>query len=79
MKAKKKIYTEDDLIFALESAADFLEMEEWPENDGGAQVAAYHEAAKRLRRMADRIINKKPPKIDVNAMAKRVLQDFYQK
>jgi len=28
-----------DLAYAYECAADFLEMEEWPEDDGGAQVA----------------------------------------
>jgi len=43
-----------DLAYAYECAADFLEMEEWPEDDGGAQVAAYREAARRIRRMASR-------------------------
>lgn len=44
-----------DLGYAYECAADFLEMEEWPDDDGGAQVAAYREAARRLRRIASRI------------------------
>ena len=48
-------WTQDDLRYALELAADFLEMEEWPEDDGGYQVAAYREAAKRIRRMAKRL------------------------
>lgn len=43
----------DDLAYAFECAADFLEAEEWPEDDGGKQVAAYREAAKRVRRQAD--------------------------
>jgi len=44
-----------DLAYAYECAADFLEMEEWPDDDGGAQVAAYREAARRIRRMALRV------------------------
>lgn len=44
----------DDIAYAYECAADFLEAEEWPEADGGAQVAAYREVAKRLRRAAIR-------------------------
>lgn len=44
----------DDIAYAYECAADFLEAEEWPEDDGGAQVAAYREVAKRLRRAARR-------------------------
>ena len=54
--AKKKpepIFSSDDLAYAFECAADFLEAEEWPENDGGKQVAAYREAAKRVRKQAD--------------------------
>jgi len=43
-----------DLIYALGNAAEFLENEEWPEDDGGAQEAANREAAKRIRRMAQR-------------------------
>lgn len=43
----------DDLAYAFECAADFLEAEEWPEDDGGKQVAAYREAAKRVRRQAN--------------------------
>lgn len=42
----------DDLAYAFEQAASFLEMEEWPEPDGGRQVAAYREAAKRVSRQA---------------------------
>ena len=48
--------TPDDLIYAYEQAADFLEAEEWPEDDGGAQVTAYREVAKRLRRTVARMI-----------------------
>ena len=29
-----------DLAYALDNAAEFLENEEWPERDGGAQIAA---------------------------------------
>lgn len=59
-KPKKStwLWTSDDLAYAFECAADFLEAEEWPEDDGGAQVAAYREAAKRVRRMADRLYAK---------------------
>ncbi len=45
----------DDLAYAFDCAADFLEQEEWPENDGGVQVAAYREAARRIRRIAARV------------------------
>ena len=58
MKAKDNAlpkWNTDDLHYALSLAADFLENEEWPEDDGGAQVAAYKEAAKRVRRMAKRL------------------------
>ena len=48
-------WTYDDLHWALEYAADMLDTEEWPEDDGGKQVAAYREAAKRIRRMAKRL------------------------
>ena len=47
--------TADDLMYAYEQAADFLDAEEWPEDDGGAQMAAYREVAKRLRRTSARI------------------------
>jgi hypothetical protein len=43
-----------DLAYALDNAAEFLEHEEWPERDGGQQVAANKEAAKRIRKMATR-------------------------
>lgn len=43
-----------DLAYALDNAAEFLENQEWAEPDGGAQIAANREAAKRLRRMASR-------------------------
>lgn len=45
----------DDLLYAYECAADFLDAEEWPEDDGGRQVAAYREVARRLRATAARI------------------------
>lgn len=54
-KQRAQLWTKDDLAYAFECAADFLEQEEWPEDDGGAQVAAYREAAKRIRRMTDRL------------------------
>lgn len=50
----------DDLAYAYECAADFLDAEEWPEDDGGAQVAAYREVAKRLRRAAARAAKSLP-------------------
>ena len=43
-----------DLAYALDNAAEFLENEEWPERDGGQQLAANKEAAKRIRKMAKR-------------------------
>lgn len=55
MPSKPKLWSNDDLAFAFNAACDFLLMEEWPEDDGGAQVAAYREAARRIRRMADRL------------------------
>jgi ubiquinone biosynthesis protein UbiJ len=54
-KQRAQLWTKDDLAYAFECAAEFLEAEEWPEDDGGAQVAAYREAAERVRRMADRL------------------------
>lgn len=45
----------DDIAYAYECAADFLEAEEWPEDDGGATIAAYREVAKRLRRAGLRV------------------------
>jgi hypothetical protein len=43
-----------DLAYALDNAAEFLENEEWPDRDGGQQIAANQEAAKRIRKMAKR-------------------------
>lgn len=57
-KKTKKKWSNDDLCFAFECAVDFLEAEEWPGDDNGAQEAAYKEAAKRIRRMVVRL-NKK--------------------
>lgn len=54
-KSRKRLWTNDDLAYALNNAAEFLESEEWPEDDGGQQCAANREAAKRIRRMADRV------------------------
>lgn len=51
----------NDLIYALENAAEFLENEEWPEPEtAAAQHAANAEGAKRIRRMAKRLSNKLP-------------------
>jgi len=55
MAKNKPKFSTDDLAFAFECAAEFLEAEEWPENDGGAQVAAYREAAKRIRKTAKKL------------------------
>lgn len=63
-------FTADDLEFAFESAAAFLELEEWPEDDGGAQVAAYREAAKRIRVIVARLTEKRA-KHEVRAQIKR--------
>lgn len=57
-RKRARLWSTDDLAYAFECAADFLEAEEWPEDDGGAQVAAYREAAKRVRRMAERLYAK---------------------
>lgn len=59
----KQLWTVDDLSFALEQAAGFLEQEEWPEEDGGAQVAANLEGARRIRAMVKRL-NKRTRKKD---------------
>ena len=56
----------DDIAYAYECAADFLEAEEWPEDDGGAQVAAYREVAKRLRRLALRAAKSIPTQCEGN-------------
>lgn len=56
--SQKPKFTANDLIYAYESAADFLENEEWPENDGGAQMEAYREAAKRIRAMVARMVKR---------------------
>jgi len=52
-KKKKLKWILDDLIFALENAAEFLEMEEFP--DDGEQELANREGAKRIRAMANRL------------------------
>lgn len=58
-KQRAQLWTKEDLAYAFECAAEFLEAEEWPEDDGGAQVAAYREAADRVRRMAVRLYTRK--------------------
>jgi hypothetical protein len=52
--ARKPLYEPFDLIYAFDMAVSFLELEEWPEDDNGSQMAAYAEAAKRIRAMAKR-------------------------
>jgi len=53
---EKQPYTKDDLIFALEYAADFIDAEEWNElADRAAVEAAYKEVGRRLRKMAKRV------------------------
>lgn len=61
MRPKHAAFTQADLVYAYECAADFLDAEEWPEDDGGAQVAAFREAAKRIRQRADTLSRHKPP------------------
>lgn len=54
----KPLYLISDLLFSLEQAAEFLDMEEWPGEDAEAQMAANQEAALRIRRMANRLAAK---------------------
>ena len=50
----------DDLLYALENAAEFLETEQWPEPETKPyQEAANREGAKRIRRMCRRLNNKR--------------------
>jgi len=58
MAPTKSLWKTSDLVYALENAAEFLENEEWPEDDGGVQVAANKEGAKRIRAMTERLIKK---------------------
>lgn len=52
----KKKYSNDDLCFSLDCAAEFLENEEWPEDSEREQVMeANKEAIRRIRRMSERI------------------------
>lgn len=55
MAKKKQEFDIDDLLYAYSVAADCIDNEEWAEDDGGKQVAAYREVAKRLRRTATRV------------------------
>lgn len=66
----KRIYSDSDLDYAFEQAIDFLECEEWPQNDGGAQVEAYREAAKQIRKILEKRI-KKQIKVAATIIAKR--------
>jgi hypothetical protein len=79
-------FSNEDLIYAFTMAADFLDMEEWPEDDGGATVAAYKEASKRIRKIVKRLTEKElkhhvkknykgkiPDNLDIDAMVKRIL------
>ena len=54
LKVATAVFTSDDLLYAMENAAEFLDNEEWPHDDGtdreGSQCAANAEAAKRIRR-----------------------------
>lgn len=59
---RKRAWKYDDLAYAMAAAAEFLENEEWPEDDGGAQVAAYREAARRLNKIAKRLYQIKEPR-----------------
>jgi len=52
-------WTIDDLLYALENAAEFLELEECSEpSQAESQEAANREAARRIRLMARRIENR---------------------
>lgn len=55
-QTKNLKWTLDDLIFALDNAAEFLENEEFPDN--GEQELANKEGARPIRAMANRL-NKK--------------------
>lgn len=58
-KEAKPKFEPYDLVYALENAAEFLDNEEWPEpEDKERQEAANREAARRIRRMADRFSKK---------------------
>jgi hypothetical protein len=46
------------LVFALQNAAEFLENEQWPAVGQGVQAAANMEAAKRIRAISDRLVQK---------------------
>lgn len=54
----KRTWSIYNFIFALKNAADFLENEQWPDADEGVQAAANMEAAKRIRKCMDRLVNK---------------------
>lgn len=58
MKLKKLNFEIFDLVYALENAAEFLETEQWPEDDGGKQHAANDYAAKLIRKLAEKYGNK---------------------
>ena len=45
------------MAWAVEQAVEFLRMEEWPEDDGGLQVAAFKEVANRIERRSAQIVN----------------------
>lgn len=52
---KRPSFELDDLLYAMENAAEFIYNEEWPEpTDKQAQEAANREAAKRIRKMMKR-------------------------
>lgn len=57
--ATGSIFELDDLLYALENAAEFLDNEEWPEPaTKAAQESANREGANRIRRMMRRLANK---------------------
>jgi hypothetical protein len=65
---KRAKFTADDLAYAYECAADFLEAEEWTEDDGGAQVAAFREAERRIRNRAETIARRAQPNSKISGM-----------
>jgi hypothetical protein len=60
-KDRKTDWTIYDLCYALDNAAEFLELEEWPDpKDKTRQEAANREGARRIRRMSKRLEKRIP-------------------
>jgi hypothetical protein len=73
-EATGSIFELDDLLYALENAAEFLENEQWPEPaTKAAQEAANREGAKRIRRMMRRLANKSNARSSASPLGKGAL------